>query len=68
MYQKLLEFWKMLVLLAMGILFFAVATPIGIGLRSIGWDPLRLHFDPDRPSYWLWRGPKGVQMSMTKQY
>lgn len=68
MYQRLRQCWKILGLLAMGILFFAVAAPIGIGLRSIGWDPLRRHFDPDRPSYWLWRSPKGAQASMTRQY
>lgn len=52
----------------MGFLFFAIAAPIGIGLRLIGWDPLRLRFDPDRPSYWVRRSPNRAPASMTKQY
>ncbi|MGH7030369.1 MAG: hypothetical protein ACREE9_22290 [Stellaceae bacterium] len=64
----LLRFWKILVLLTMGALFFAVAAPTGIGMRAIGWDPLRLRFDPGRPSYWLRRSPKRGQTSMAKQY
>ncbi|MBI3668541.1 MAG: hypothetical protein HY237_01995 [Acidobacteria bacterium] len=43
----------------MGLLFYAIVTPVGF-LRSLfGSDPLRLRFDPQASSYWLDRRPPG---------
>jgi hypothetical protein len=53
----------------MGIVFFGVLTPVGMILRAAGKDPLRLRFEPDRPSYWLPRAAAGEQQtSMTEQF
>jgi hypothetical protein len=53
----------------MGILFFGVLTPVGIIMRIAGKDPLRLRFEPDRPSYWLARSSVAEQQtSMTEQF
>jgi hypothetical protein len=45
--------------LVMGLLFFACVVPIGLLLRLLGKDPLRLRFDPAAPSYWIVRTPPG---------
>lgn len=58
---------RLLVGLAMAILFFAIAVPLGVGLRAIGWDPLRLRFEPQRSSYWLPHGRSGARPLMTRQ-
>jgi len=54
---------------AIGMLFFGVLTPLGLVLRLIGRDPLKLGFDPRAPSYWITRtSPGGRQISMKKQF
>jgi len=45
--------------LIMGLLFFAVVTPIGLLLRAQGKRPLNLAFDPAATSYWVIRTPPG---------
>jgi hypothetical protein len=45
--------------LIMGLLFFAVVTPVGITMRVWGKRPLNLGFDPKAPSYWIVRDPPG---------
>jgi hypothetical protein len=35
-----------------GIMFFAVFTPIGLLFRLIGRDPLHLRRDPSRETFW----------------
>ena len=53
----------------MGIVFFAVLTPIAIIMRCAGRDPLRLRFEPSKPSYWLDRPSRDErQTSMTNQF
>jgi hypothetical protein len=53
----------------MGVLFFAVVTPIAFVMRLAGRDPLGLRFEPKRPSYWRARASRGEQQtSMKKQY
>lgn len=47
--------------LVMGILFFAVVTPIGAAMRLAGKDPLRLKREPAAATYWLEREPPGPQ-------
>lgn len=44
---------------ALGVLFFAVVTPIGLLMKLFGKDPLRLHFDKSANSYWIVRTPPG---------
>lgn len=55
--------------IALGILFYAVITPIGFALRLSGKDPLRLKFDRAAESYWINRQPPGPPPdSMTNQF
>lgn len=44
---------------AMGVIFFLIATPVGILMRLLGKDPLKLHFDRRAESYWCRRTPPG---------
>ena len=39
----------------LGVLFFGVVMPIGLFMRLIGHDPLRLKFDDNTKSYWIKR-------------
>ena len=41
------------------LLFYLVITPMGLALRLLGKDPLRLRFDRGAPSYWIERRPPG---------
>ena len=43
----------------LGIMFFLVITPIGLAMRALGKDPLRLKFDKVSSSYWIERTPPG---------
>ena len=43
----------------MGLLFFAVVTPVALVFRGFGNDPLRLKLDPAAPTYWIDRVPPG---------
>ena len=36
----------------LGVLFFGVITPVGLLMRAIGRDPLRLKARPGLPTYW----------------
>jgi hypothetical protein len=45
--------------LIMGLLFFATVTPIGLIMRALGKDPLRLSFDRSARTYWIERDPPG---------
>ncbi|MBF0285383.1 MAG: hypothetical protein HQL51_13105 [Magnetococcales bacterium] len=55
--------------LVMGILFFAVFTPMGVVMRLLGKDPLRLRLDPKASSYWIPRDPPGpAPESMKHQF
>lgn len=45
--------------LVLGIMFFFVVTPIGLVMRALGKDPLRLRLDQAAPSYWIDRAPPG---------
>ena len=49
----------------MGVVFYATVAPIGLLMRVLGNDPLRLKFDRAARSYWIERdppGPAGAQM------
>lgn len=45
--------------LVLGIMFFGVVTPIGLLMRALGKNPLRLDFDRTAASYWIQRSPPG---------
>lgn len=52
-----------------GLLFFLVFTPMGLLLRLVGKDPLRLRFDRGAASYWIKREPPGPSPdSMRNQF
>jgi hypothetical protein len=43
----------------LGIMFYAVFTPIGLWMRLIGKRPLNLAYDEKADSYWIERRPPG---------
>ena len=45
--------------LIMGLLFFLTVTPVGLVMRLMGKDPLRLKFDRSAKTYWIERTPPG---------
>ena len=45
--------------LALGVLFFAVVTPIGLAMRLMGKDFLHLRRKRNTTSYWIDRVPPG---------
>ncbi len=54
---------------ALGLLFYAVLTPLGVFMRLTGKDPLRLRPDRAARSYWIPREPPGPPPdSMDRQF
>jgi hypothetical protein len=45
--------------LVMGLLFYAVVMPVGMLMRAMGKEPLRLRLQRDAKSYWIKRQPPG---------
>lgn len=45
--------------LIMGLLFFLTVTPVGLAMRMLGKDPLRLKLEPNAKTYWIQRDPPG---------
>jgi hypothetical protein len=43
----------------LGIMFFVVITPMGLIMRALGKDPLRLRLEREARSYWIERRPPG---------
>jgi predicted membrane metal-binding protein len=43
----------------LGLVFFSTVTPIGLVLRLLGKDLLRLRLEPEATSYWIERRPPG---------
>jgi hypothetical protein len=55
--------------IVIGVLFLFVFTPMGLVLRLLGKDLLRLHFDRAADSYWIKRDPPGpAPDSMANQF
>jgi hypothetical protein len=53
----------------LGLLFFAVVTPIGLVMRLLGRDPMRLKWQSGEASYWIRRDPSGPSAgSMERQF
>lgn len=55
--------------IALGLLFYGVFMPMGVLMRMLGKDPLRLKRDEAAASYWIPREPPGPPpTSMTNQF
>lgn len=55
--------------LALGFLFYAVVTPLGMLMRALGKDSLRLRPEGSEKSYWIERTPPGPKPdSMNHQF
>ncbi|MEZ5935513.1 MAG: SxtJ family membrane protein [Alphaproteobacteria bacterium] len=61
--------FKVLNPIVLAAIFLVTIVPIGLLLRVLGKDPLRLKFDPDAASYWIARDPPGpAPESMPQQF
>jgi len=54
--------------LIMGLIYYAVLTPIGLLLRLIGHDPLRRKLDPQAETYWVAHCPPPNDQRYFRQY
>jgi hypothetical protein len=55
--------------IVLGLLFYVAVVPVGLLMRVLGKDPLRLRRDPDAASYWIDRTPPGpTPDSMKNQF
>ncbi|MCK6431211.1 MAG: SxtJ family membrane protein, partial [Burkholderiaceae bacterium] len=45
--------------IVLGFLFYIVVTPLGLLMRLLGKDPLRLRWDRQSSTYWIERKPAG---------
>jgi hypothetical protein len=45
--------------LVLGLIYFAVFTPVGLAMRAFGRDALRLRYERAAPTYWVKRDPPG---------
>ena len=45
--------------LAIGVVYYLTLVPMGLVMRALGKNPLRLGFDPAAASYWIAREPPG---------
>lgn len=55
--------------IALGLLFFGVIMPIGLLMRLLAKDPLRLRFDKSATTYWVIRNPPGpIAESLKNQF
>ncbi|SRR5258706_12172150 len=53
--------------IVIGAMYYLVFTPLGLLLRRLGKDPLRLRFDRNAASYWIHREPPTPD-SMANQF
>jgi len=54
-----LVLYKVVNPIVMAVLFFVTVVPIGLVMRALGKDPLRLKRDPEVTTYWIVREPPG---------
>ena len=53
----------------LGVMFFAVITPVALAMRLAGRDAMRRNYDRDAASYWIPREPPGPEPgSLDKQF
>jgi hypothetical protein len=45
--------------LVLGLIFLVAIVPVGLIMRVVGYDPLRLKRDPQASTYWVRREPPG---------
>jgi hypothetical protein len=45
--------------IVMALVFFGTVLPMGLAMRALGKDPLRLKRQPNENSYWIERRPAG---------
>jgi len=43
----------------LGVIFYAVFTPVGFVMRMAGRDAMKRKFEPKAPTYWMERNPPG---------
>jgi hypothetical protein len=61
--------YKVMNPIVLGLLFFVTIMPIGLLMRALGKDFLRLKLDPQAESYWIDRKPPGPPpQSMRNQF
>ena len=61
--------YKVMNPIVLGLLFFVTIMPIGLVMRAMGKDFLRLKRDPDAKTYWIARTPPGPPpQSMKNQF
>jgi hypothetical protein len=59
-------FSKIIGPIVLALIFYAVVTPIGVVLRALGRDPLRLRRNAAADSYWITRAPPGSTRAALK--
>jgi hypothetical protein len=52
----------------LGVMFYGVIVPVGVTMRLVGKDPLRLKREPESQSYWIVRAPGPAPQSMKQQF
>jgi hypothetical protein len=52
--------------IVLALVFYAVVTPIGVMLRALGKDPLRLRRNAAAVSYWIKRSSPGSTLAALK--
>jgi hypothetical protein len=50
------------------VLFYAVITPVGLAMRAVGKDPLRLRRDPQSSSHWIDCREESKTSDMRRQF
>jgi hypothetical protein len=53
--------------IVLALLFYLTVLPVGLLMRAVGKDPLRLRADPAARSYWILREPPGPAGETMKQ-
>jgi hypothetical protein len=61
-----LVLYKIVNPVVMGLVFFTTVVPIGLLMRALGKDPLRLRRQPSADSYWIAREPPGPEPDTMK--
>jgi len=61
-----LVLYKIVNPLVMGMVFVTTVVPIGLVMRALGKDPLRLREEPAAASYWIARQPPGPEPDTMK--
>ena len=50
------------------VLFYGVVTPVGLAMRAVGKDPLRLRRDPQSSTYWIDCREESKTSDMRRQF